>query len=92
MRYAEIFVDESGDFGFSLGSSRLYVVTFVCSDDRSELVKELAYLNKRLFDFNYKGMIHTSLLVAKRGEYSGMDLQSRKYIFYMFLILVEELM
>ena len=53
-----IFIDESGDFGFSKGSSKLYAVSFTLHESADSIKNELAYLNEKLNKLNYDGMIH----------------------------------
>ena len=77
-----IFIDESGDFGFVKGSSDLYAVSFTLHESSDSIQSELKYLNERLKDLDYEGMIHLAYLVAKRGDYSHFDLEKRKSIFY----------
>ena len=77
-----IFIDESGDFGFVKGSSDLYAVSFTLHESSDSIQSELKYLNERLKNLNYEGMIHLAYLVAKRGDYSHFDLEKRKSIFW----------
>ena len=77
-----IFIDESGDFGFSDGSSDLYAVSFTLHESSNSIKNELEYLNKKLEQLNYDGMIHLAYLVAKRGDYSHFDFERRKSIFW----------
>ena len=77
-----IFIDESGDFGFTSGSSELYGVSFTIHDSNDSIVDELEYLENRLTKANYDGMIHLADLVAKRGEYFQFKLEQRKDIFW----------
>lgn len=77
-----IFIDESGDFGFVKGSSDLYAVSFTLHESADSIENELKYLNRKLSDLNYDGMIHLAYLVAKRGDYSHFDLERRKSIFW----------
>lgn len=77
-----IFIDESGDFGFSEGSSELYVVSFTIHESNNLIIQDLEYLNNRLKKANYTGMIHLADLIAKRGEYSLFNLKQRKDIFW----------
>ena len=77
-----IFFDESGDFGFTSGSSELYGVSFTIHDSNDSIVDELEYLKNRLTKANYDGMIHLADLVAKRGEYFQFKLEQRKDIFW----------
>ena len=77
-----IFIDESGDFGFTKGSSELYGVSFTIHESDKNIKNELKYLNDRLKKANYDGMIHLADLVAKRGEYANFNLEKRKNIFW----------
>lgn len=77
-----IFIDESGDFGFVKGSSDLYAVSFTLHESSDSIQNELKYLNEKLESLDYKGMIHLAYLIAKRGDYSHFDLEKRKSIFW----------
>lgn len=77
-----IFVDESGDFGFVDGSSDLYAVSFTLHESSDSILTELKYLNEKLTTLNYGGMIHLAYLIAKRGDYSHFDFERRKSIFW----------
>ena len=77
-----IFIDESGDFGFADGSSELYGVSFTIHESNDSITNDLEYLNNRLKKANYDGMIHLADLVAKRGDYSHFNLKQRKDIFW----------
>lgn len=43
-----IFIDESGDFGFVNGSSDLYAVSFTLHESSDLIKSELEYLNEKL--------------------------------------------
>ena len=77
-----IFIDESGDFGFVEGSSELYAVSFTIHESDDSIANDLEYLNNRLKKANYDGMIHLADLVSKRGDYSNFKLEQRKNIFW----------
>ena len=77
-----IFIDESGDFGFSEGSSELYTISFTLHESNNSIKNELKYLNDKLNNLNYNGMIHLADLIAKRKEYSSFNLEQRKKIFW----------
>ena len=86
-----IFIDESGDFGFVKGSSELYAVSFVLHESSNSIRNELTYLNEKLDSLNYNGMIHLAYLVAKRGDYTNIELERRKEIFGLYFTLQKEL-
>lgn len=77
-----IFIDESGDFGFVDGSSDLYAVSFTLHESSDSIQTEFKYLNEKLTALNYDGMIHLAYLIAKRGDYSHFDFERRKSIFW----------
>lgn len=81
-RRLNIFIDESGDFGFVNGSSELYAVSFTIHESDDSIINELEYLNNRLKQAKYDGMIHLADLVAKRGDYDNFNLEQRKNIFW----------
>ena len=81
-RRLNIFIDESGDFGFVDGSSELYGVSFTLHESADSITNDLEYLNNRLKKANYDGMIHLAYLVAKREDYSYFKLEQRKDIFW----------
>ena len=77
-----IFIDESGDFGFVEGSSELYAVSFTIHESENSIANELKYLNESLNKQNYTGMLHLAYLIAKRDEYSSFTLEQRQKIFW----------
>lgn len=81
-RRLNIFIDESGDFGFVDGSSELYGVSFTIHESDNLIGNDLEYLNNRLKIAQYDGMIHLADLVAKRGDYAKFNLEQRKSIFW----------
>ena len=81
-RRLNIFIDESGDFGFEKGSSELYAVSFTMHESTDSIKEELKYLNEKLAKLGYDGMIHLAYLVAKRGDYEHFSLEKRKSIFW----------
>ena len=77
-----IFIDESGDFGFVDGSSELYAVSFTIHESNNSISNELQYLNERLDKLDYTGMLHLAYLIAKRDDYSSFNLEQRQKIFW----------
>lgn len=82
MKRLNIFIDESGDFGFGSGSSELYIVSLTFHEISNSIEKEIDYLNKKLNNLGYNKMIHSALLIAKRGDYTNFHLEKRKEIFW----------
>ena len=81
MTRLNIFVDETGDFGFSNKSSELYGVSFTFHEQNDNIYDEIEKLNKRLSNLGYTGMIHMADLIMKRNEYKNFDIKTRKSIF-----------
>lgn len=48
-----IFIDESGDFGFVDGSSDLYAVSFTLHESKDSIENDLKYLNEKLEQLDY---------------------------------------
>ena len=81
MKRLNIFIDETGGFGFGEGTSRLYGISFVFHEQKNDIYKEIDNLNNRLNKIGYHNMIHTAALVINKGEYKSIDAITRKEIF-----------
>lgn len=81
MRRLNIFVDETGEFGFGNGASELYGVSFTFHEQNNDIMTELNTLNDRLSKIGYTNMIHMADLIMKRGDYSKFSIDTRKNIF-----------
>ncbi len=81
MKRLNIFVDETGEFGFGNGASELYGVSFTFHEQNDDIMPELNRLNDRLYRIGYTDMIHMADLIMKRGEYSKFSIDKRKSIF-----------
>lgn len=81
-RRLNIFIHESGDFGFTEGSSELYAVSFTIHESDDSIINDLEHLNNRLQKADYDGMIHLADLIARRGDYAHFDLNQRQNIFW----------
>ena len=81
MKRLNIFVDETGEFGFGKGSSKLYGVSFTFHEQEDNIMLEINKLNSRLEKIGYTDMIHMADLIMKRGDYSKLSLDKRKSIF-----------
>jgi hypothetical protein len=81
MKRLNIFVDETGEFGFDDGSSRLYGVSFTFHEQNDDISPELNILNNNLSKLGYNGMIHMADLILRRGDYTHFDIIKRKKIF-----------
>ncbi len=81
MKRLNIFVDETGEFGFGNGASELYGVSFTFHEQNDDIMPELNKLNDRLERIGYTDMIHMADLIMKRGDYSRFSIDKRKSIF-----------
>ena len=81
MRRLNIFVDETGEFGFGKESSLLYGVSFTFHEQNDDIMQELNKLNKRLDKIGYTKMIHMADLIMRREDYKNFDIAMRKSIF-----------
>ena len=76
-----IFVDETGEFGFGTGASELYGVSFTFHEHCDDIMPELLKLNFRLDKIGYTNMIHMADLIMRRGDYRSFNINKRKSIF-----------
>jgi len=81
MKRLNIFVDETGEFGFENGASELYGVSFTFHEQDDDISNELIKLNDRLNRIGYTNMIHMADLIMKRGDYKIFNIPMRKSIF-----------
>ena len=81
MKRLNIFVDETGEFGFGTGASELYGVSFTFHEQNNDIMPELIKLNERLNKIGYTNMIHMADLIMKRKEYTRFPINTRKNIF-----------
>ncbi len=81
MKRLNIFVDETGEFGFGNGASELYGVSFTFHEQNDDIMLELNKLNARLDRIGYTDMIHMADLIMRREDYKNFDIATRKSIF-----------
>lgn len=81
MKRLNIFIDETGEFGFDKGASELYGVSFTFHEHSNSIIKELNDLNNGLEKIGYTNMIHMSDLIMKRGDCSNFSIEKRRSIF-----------
>ena len=81
MKRLNIFVDETGEFGFGKDSSKLYGISFTFHEQDNDIMVELNKLNNRLEKIGYTDMIHMADLIMKRKDYSNFSIDKRKSIF-----------
>lgn len=81
MKRLNIFIDETGEFGFGKGASELYGVSFTFHEHCDDIMPELMKLNERLKRIGYTNMIHIADLIMKREDYKNFDIDKRKSIF-----------
>lgn len=81
MKKLNIFVDETGEFGFGNESSELYGISFTFHEQDIDIMPQINKLNSRLEKLGYTKMIHMADLIMRRGDYRGFDISKRKSIF-----------
>ena len=81
MKRLNIFVDETGEFGFGNGASELYGVSFTFHEQDDDIMYELNKLNDRLNRIGYTNMIHMANLIMRREDYKNFNIATRKSIF-----------
>ena len=81
MTRLNIFVDETGEFGFLDGCSDIYGVSFTFHEHDQDITPQIKGLNDRLNRIGYTDMIHMADLIMRRGDYVSFNLDKRKKIF-----------
>ena len=81
MKRLNIFVDETGEFGFGKGASELYGISFTFHEHNDDIIPELNKLNDRLDKIGYTNMIHMADLIMNRGDYKKISINTRRSIF-----------
>ncbi len=81
MKRLNIFVDETGEFGFRKDSAKIYGISFTFHEQDNDIGLELDALNRRLEKIGYTDMIHMADLIMHRGDYANFDIKKRKSIF-----------
>lgn len=76
-----IFVDETGEFGFVRGAAKMYGVSLVFHEQTNSIVRELDILNERLEYLDFSSMIHMGDLVSGHGDFEGMEIAERRKIY-----------
>lgn len=78
-RYLSIFVDESGDLGFSKDSSKYYIISLVMHEQKDNL-------NAYYDSIKGKGTFHAGPLIRKEEKYKDLTISDRKKIFHDFFV------
>ncbi len=76
-----IFIDETGEFGFGKKSATYYGVSFVCHEQGDSIKKHLERLTERLEYLNFGSMVHMGELVAGHGDFEGMSIAERRKVY-----------
>ena len=69
MKRLNIFVDETGEFGFDKGTSELYGVSFTFHEQTDDIMPELNKLNERLKRIGYTKMIHMEMYISQSVDF-----------------------
>lgn len=81
MSRLNIFIDETGEFGFSKNSAKLYGVSLVFHEQNHAIDREIQKLNQNLELLRFSGMIHMGDLVTGHGDFAGLSIAERRKIF-----------
>ena len=85
MSSAEIFIDESGDFGQFDKNCPYYIVTLVRHDSDAPIITHIGDLEYRLAMLGFEDLpIHTSPAIRGEDAYYGIDLKTRRKILSCF--------
>ena len=81
MKKLNIFVDETGDYGFNNKSSLNYGIVFVLHESSHNIKNEILNFKRRLKNIGYDEMVHTADLICNRKNYKNFSLKERRTIF-----------
>lgn len=76
-----IFVDETGEFGYSKRSSKLYGISLVLHEQSNCIDDSLTLLQERQRFINFQSMVHMGELVTGHGSFNNMSITERKKIY-----------
>lgn len=76
-----IFIDETGEFGFSRNSAKFYGISLVIHDQSKNINEQINSLNSRYALLGFSKMVHMGDLMGGCEDYAGMEIEERKKIF-----------
>ncbi len=79
-----IFIDETGEFGFKKGSAKLYGVSLVFHEQQDDIRTELNKLDEQFGYLGFYSMVHMGDLINGHEDFEGMSIAERKKI-YLYL-------
>lgn len=83
-RRLNIFIDETGEFGFGKRSAHIYELSLVLHEHSERIDSQVNALNSRFLMLGFSGIIHMGDLVTGHGDYTGMEIPERRKIFTTF--------
>lgn len=78
MKELSIFIDESGDFGFSNGSSKYYSITLLFHDQSKDISNHIEKITNKLGN---KEPVHSGPLIRRESPYYDIPIKDRRKIF-----------
>lgn len=79
-----IFIDETGEFGFKKGSAKIYGVSLVFHEQKDNIVKDIKLLKEQCGYLNFDKMLHMGDLVNGHSDFEGMSVSERRKIYSYF--------
>ncbi|HHT24802.1 MAG TPA: DUF3800 domain-containing protein [Clostridiaceae bacterium] len=78
-----IFVDESGDFGYSGEASRYYIFTLLFHNQAESINKSVAKLDEKLIVMGLpEHCIHSGAIIRRESHYKNMGINRRRKIIH----------
>lgn len=81
-RRLNIFIDETGEFGFGGKSAKYYGVSLVLHEHSNSIEKEIIELEKKFREINFDDMFHMGDLLYAHKAFKEISMEDRERIFF----------
>ncbi len=76
-----IFIDETGEFGFNKRSAKFYGVSLVFHEQKNDISKEIKILEDKFSQLGFQGTVHMGDLIMGHRDFAGMNIAERRKIY-----------
>ena len=90
-RRLNIFIDETGEFGFSGKSAKYYGISLVIHEQDKDITKEIDRLQQKFNELDFDRMFHIGDLIYGHGDYENMTIKERKKIYFAMYLFMKNI-